>query len=263
MMTNLYTRICLLSLYIFKIRYISCCSNYWQSNNDGASSSRRPFDICYRSYRDSTDIDYSYRYICNTSQVNENVTVNGFTVFKQFFNGVGCEGEPNATLLEDTIPFAIYCGGDPCETIRYRVYDVNIGDNKTGQCSDSNYPKSILDLNDYQERVHVIERCDDDGFVSDSYFCSDDYFYINSYNNDKCNNDGIYGAHYYFEGCNDADEYIQIISCGKDSGLTSSNDNGIRTWGIIFIVLAIIALLCAGLFILYHWQKSTNFEITQ
>ena len=80
-------------LIIFKIRRIISCENYWQSNNDGASSSRRPFDVCYRSYRDSADGDYSYSYMCNTSVVNENYTVNGYTVFKRFYNGVGCEGQ--------------------------------------------------------------------------------------------------------------------------------------------------------------------------
>ena len=79
-------------LMICKLRRIVSCENYWQSNNDGASSSRRPFDVCYRSYRDSTGGDYSYKYICNTSVINENYTVNGFTVFKQFYNGVGCQG---------------------------------------------------------------------------------------------------------------------------------------------------------------------------
>ena len=145
--------------------------------------------------------------------------------------------------MEDTLPFAIYCGGDDCDLIRYRIYTVDPTNNKTGQCGDSNYPQSILELNDYQERVHVIERCDDDGFVSDSYFCSDDYFYINSYNNDKCNNDGIYAAQYYFEGCNydennDETEYVEIIACGKDSGLSSSSsaDSGIQTWGIIYTI---------------------------
>mmetsp|Transcript_2108 Transcript_2108/g.1820 ORF Transcript_2108/g.1820 Transcript_2108/m.1820 type:complete len:266 (+) Transcript_2108:130-927(+) len=247
------------SLIIFKIRRILSCENYWQSNNDGASSSRRPFDVCYRSYRDSVGGDYSYRYICNTTIVNENYTVNGYTVFKQFYNGVGCEGEPNATLLEDTLPFAIKCGGDDCDLIRYRVYTVDTTDNSTGQCSDDNYDESITELNDYQERVHVIERCDDDGFVSDSYFCSNNYFYINSYNNDKCNNDGIYAAQYYFQGCNDADEYIEIVSCGKDSGLSSSSaDSGIQTWGIIFIILAIVALLCGIAFVIYHCHKSRN-----
>eukprot|EP00484_Ammonia_sp_Unknown_P001283 CAMPEP_0197021328 /NCGR_PEP_ID=MMETSP1384-20130603/2198_1 /TAXON_ID=29189 /ORGANISM="Ammonia sp." /LENGTH=228 /DNA_ID=CAMNT_0042449129 /DNA_START=36 /DNA_END=719 /DNA_ORIENTATION=+ len=208
---------------------ISGCENYWQSNNDGASSSRRPFDVCYRSYRDSRFGDYSYRYVCNSTIVNENYTANGYTVWKQFFNGVGCEGEPNATLIEDTVPYAIYCGGTDCDLVRYRVYDVDPLTNKTGRCEDENYPQSILELNDYQERVHVIERCDDDKSVSDSYFCSDSYFYVNTYNNDKCNNDGLYAAQYYFEGCNDANQYIEVIACGSDSGLSSS-DKGIETW---------------------------------
>ena len=162
--------------------------------------------------------------------------------------------------MEDTLPFAIKCGGDDCDLIRYRVYTMDTTNNKTGQCTDDNYPESIKTLNAYQERVHVIERCDDDGFVSDSYFCSNDYFYINSYNNDKCNNDGIYAAQYYFEGCNDNDEYIEIVSCGKDSGLSvsSSADKGIQTWGIVFILLAIIALLCGIAFVIYHCHKTRN-----
>jgi len=251
----------LLSL-TFLVSIVASCGNYWQSNNDGASSSRRPFDICYRSYRDNLKGDYSYRYICNETVVNENYTVNGHTVFKQFFNGVGCVGEPNATILEDTLPFSIHCGGTDCNIVRYRVYDVDPNDEQMGQCNGDNYPQSILSLNNYAENVHVIERCDDDGFTSDSYFCSNDYFYINSYNNDKCDNDGIYAAQYFFEGCNyDEDEddyqYVEVIGCGKDSGFTQ-NDKGLEIWGIIFIVLALVAVLCAIVFVIYHCRKSTH-----
>lgn len=246
-----------------QITRIASCSNYWQSNNDGASSSRRPFDICYRSYRDSIKGDYSYRYICNDTIVNENFTVGGYSVFKQFYNGVGCDGEPNATILEDTMPFSIYCGGPSCDIVRYRVYDIDINDDQMGQCEDDIYPETILNTNNYAENVHVIERCDDDGFVSDSYFCSNDYFYINSYNNDQCDNDGIYAAQYYFGGCNDADQFIQVIACGKDSGF-SQNDKGLEIWGIIFIVLALVAVLCAIIFVIYHCRKSTHsYDITR
>eukprot|EP01083_Nonionella_stella_P092010 257387_1 len=249
----LFTFVCLVCI---GIKSTTCCENYWQSNNNGPSSSRRPFDVCYRSYRyrDASRGDWSYNYICNQSVVNGNLTVGGYSVFKQFYHGVGCEGEPNATILEDTPPFSIYCGGSECPVVRYRVYDI---ENKT-ECSDeAGYPQNILDTNTYEERVHVIERCDDDGFVSDSYFCSKDYFYINSYNNDQCDNDGIYAAEYYFGGCNDNDEFIDVIACGKDSGF-SSDDKGLKTMGIIFIVLAIVAVLCACSFVIYHCAKTSG-----
>eukprot|EP00485_Elphidium_margaritaceum_P004460 CAMPEP_0202699308 /NCGR_PEP_ID=MMETSP1385-20130828/12529_1 /ASSEMBLY_ACC=CAM_ASM_000861 /TAXON_ID=933848 /ORGANISM="Elphidium margaritaceum" /LENGTH=267 /DNA_ID=CAMNT_0049356213 /DNA_START=38 /DNA_END=841 /DNA_ORIENTATION=- len=245
------------------IRVLSACENYWQSVNDGASSTRRPFDVCYRSYRDSLFGDYSYRYICNNDIVNENLTANGHTVWKQYFNGVGCVGEPNATLLENTPPYLIYCGGTDCDVVRYRVYNIDPTDEQTGQCNDTNFPDSIKELNDFQERVHVIGRCDDDGHVSDSYFCSNDYFYVNSYNNDKCRNDGRYAAQFYFEGCNDANQYIEILECASDSG-SSVSDKGIQTWGIIFIVLALAAVCCAVMFVVYHCRKSAvTFEIAE
>ena len=116
----------------FQIGRVNGCENYWQSNNDGASSSRRPFDVCYRSYRDSNYGDYSYRYICNSTIVNENLTANGYTVWKQFYNGVGCQGDANATLLEETVPFAIYCGGNDCDLVRWREYKINISDTNIG-----------------------------------------------------------------------------------------------------------------------------------
>ena len=244
-----YKLVNIITLFLSLHPVVKSCENYWQSTNDGASSTRRPFDVCYRSYRDNVGGDYSYRYICNNTFVNDNVTVNGHTVFKQFFNGVSCHGNPNATVLEDTLPYAIYCGGNDCDLVRYRVYDIE-GD----ECNADDYPQNILQSNNYQENVHVIERCDDDGFVSDSYFCSDEYFYINSYNNDKCRNNGIYSAQYFFEECNDNNEYIEVVECGKDSGL-SSDDRGLEIWGIIFIVLALVAVLCGIVFVIYHCRK--------
>ena len=131
---------------------------------------------------------------------------------------------------------------------------------------DDDFPNNILTNNDYQENVHVIERCDDDGFTSDSVFCSDSYFYVNSYNNDRCNNEGIYAAQYSFEGCNDDLEYLEIMGCDKDSGLSANNqsEQGLETWGVIFIVLALIALVCSIAFVTYHCRRSRNtFDITE
>eukprot|EP01084_Bolivina_argentea_P156320 272425_1 len=192
---------------------VDSCENYFQAGGSDppSSASRRPFDVCYRSYKDSIDGDYSYKYICNETYY-ENYTVSGYTVFKQYYNGVGCGGTINATFLEDA-PYDIKCGGKDCDLVQYRIYDIDTNDTTKGQCDDDEFPDTIIANNDYQERVHVIERCDDDGFISDSYFCSDDYFYINSYHTDQCDNDDIYAAAYYFEGCNDANEYVQVIGC--------------------------------------------------
>ena len=122
-----------------------CCENYWQSVNEGASSSRRPFDVCYRSYRRMDDLDYSYRYICNETYINDNYTVNGYTVYKQFFSGVGCEGEANATFLEDTLPFSVYCGGSDCDLVRYRVYDMDSSNDQIGLFSTSHSFYNLLE----------------------------------------------------------------------------------------------------------------------
>ena len=131
-MASLYFSMTIWLIFISQINVTLTCENYWQSTNEGASSSRRPFDVCYRSYRRANDMDYSYRYICNETYVNDNYTVNGYTVFKQFFDGVSCEGEPNATFLEDTLPFSIYCGGSDCDLVRYRVYDIDSNNDQIG-----------------------------------------------------------------------------------------------------------------------------------
>eukprot|EP01084_Bolivina_argentea_P013937 26084_1 len=201
------------------LNYTHSCNNYWLTHD--SSSRIRPFDICYESYADSINGDWSFKYICEYgNDYGINYTINGYTVMKYYYNQTDCNGQIHKIELGGEHPYEINCGDINCPYVRWREYN--------------ELAPTVCDYNNYKEIIHAIGMCDDDGYISDNYFCTNDYFYINTYHNDKCINNGdiydinsndIHGislSQYFFNGCNGlpiAD--YQIIECIQKPYTTS------------------------------------------
>eukprot|EP01084_Bolivina_argentea_P210911 358855_1 len=112
----------LLVLSIIISSIYSKCNHYYQSS--GPSSTKRPFDICYKSEIDNNLSPTSYRYYCIESTQEEygNNSVNGHTAFRQDFNDIDCKGNANSTRIVNE-PYHILCNNNnPTYEILY-VFD--------------------------------------------------------------------------------------------------------------------------------------------
>eukprot|EP01084_Bolivina_argentea_P210912 358856_1 len=112
----------LLVLSIIISSIYSKCNHYYQSS--GPSSTKRPFDICYKSEIDNNLSPTSYRYYCIDSTPADygNNSVTGYTAFREDFNDINCLGKPNRTRIVNK-PFRILCENDnPTYEILY-VFD--------------------------------------------------------------------------------------------------------------------------------------------
>eukprot|EP01084_Bolivina_argentea_P142599 250517_1 len=197
--------------------YSPSCDNYFQIS---AASEARPFDICYRSSHDSTNGDHSYRYICNKTSNNE------YIVYKQVFNKIACDTRPNKTILMPQ-PYLTRCGEINCAIVKYRRYHI-----ESYICNITN---TTLMQSDYEEIVTIMANCNVRSSSSSSaVFCSDHFFWTNTYNDNQCSSDRLSHAEYTIEGCNLISQYIEIISCGFNFYTSFNSTNTSLTTTLIF-----------------------------
>eukprot|EP01083_Nonionella_stella_P252517 869930_1 len=245
----------LLVLSIIISSIYSKCNHYYQSS--GPSSTKRPFDICYKSEIDNNLSPTSYRYYCIDSTPADygNNSVTGYTAFREDFNDINCLGKPNRTRIVNK-PFRILCENDnpTCEILRFRQYPIK----NSSSCT---YNQSI-----YVEDIQVIAICKDEGDTSEATFCNKksdagegSYFWSNTYFNNSCENRRLFEATYQFHGCQgDGSTYLEILSCDYNFDGISSE---VKPFGdSLFVsgfVLLLIAILCIVFILIWYccWFK--------
>mmetsp|Transcript_49965 Transcript_49965/g.83200 ORF Transcript_49965/g.83200 Transcript_49965/m.83200 type:complete len:295 (-) Transcript_49965:179-1063(-) len=256
-----------LSVLLLPSLIASECNHYYQSTD--ASSTKRPFDICYHSHiDDDTMLGTSWNYVCvpeaEMPDVDLNQTVDGFGVYKQEFGSVGCvavPGEnPETRIVQQ--PHRIVCNKESphCDVLRVRQHPIV---NAT-KCS---YNESV-----YAEDIEVIGECDDNGGQSAALYCNkpssdsdsrDAYFWRNSFFGGLCEEHRLFEASYQFEGCQgDGRTFVSVVECDVNEVGTAPQiapfEDGVFVTGFVLLLIAILSIVFILLWYCCWFRKGFN-----